>query len=113
MPQNEQRPLIITRVRQQGREIRSFDFMPEGADSSHSVSFTPGQVAIVRVKAEEPAYFAFASAPEDRELEILVKRTMGASLALFEMNEGERVELSGVAGVGFDLKSQPGRDLVF
>lgn len=107
------RTLVITRVRQQGRDIRSLDLMPAGAPGFHNVSFIPGQVAILRVADEEPAYFAFASAPEDRELEILVKRKIGASVALFEMHEHGQVDLLGVAGRGFDLEAQPGRDLVF
>jgi len=107
------RPLIITRVRQQGRDIRSFDLMPLGASDAHGVGFISGQVAMLRVGAEEPAYFAFASAPTDRELEILVKRSIGAGGALFDMKERERVELVGVVGHGFDLDQQKGRDLVF
>ncbi len=87
--------------------------MPADADSTHGVNFIPGQVAILSVNQEEPAYFAFASAPEDRELEILVKRTVGASLALFEMRPGDHIEFLGVAGHGFDLDHQRGRDLVF
>jgi len=105
--------LIITRIREQGRDIRSFDLVPEGEVCEHGVQFTPGQVAVLRVGNEEPAYFAFASAPEDGELEILVKRTIGASVALFDLKEGERVELIDVAGHGFDLDQQRGSDLVF
>ncbi len=105
--------LIISRVLDQGRDIRSFDLMPADADSTHGVNFIPGQVAILSVNQEEPAYFAFASAPEDRELEILVKRTVGASLALFEMRPGDHIDFLGVAGHGFDLDQQRGRDLVF
>ena len=55
----------------------------------------------------------FASAPDDPELEILVKRTAGASVTIFEMKESDRLELLGVAGHGFDLEQQRGRDLVF
>jgi len=106
-------PLIITRIRDEGRDIRSFDLRPERARNGHGVTFIPGQVAVLRVANEEPAYFAFASAPEDNELEILVKRTIGASVALFEMKEGESVTLLDVAGHGFDLDQQRGRDLVF
>jgi NAD(P)H-flavin reductase len=87
--------------------------MPDDAKNSHDVQFVPGQVGVLRVANEEPAYFAFAGAPEDPELEILVKRTIGASVALFDMKEGEHVELINVAGHGFDLKKQRGRDLVF
>jgi len=106
-------PLIITQVLDQGRDIRSFDLMPVDANNTHGVDFTPGQVAILRVNQEEPAYFAFASAPEDRELEILVKRTVGVSSALFDMGPGDQIDLLGVAGHGFDLDRQGGQDLVF
>ena len=104
------RKLKITGIREQARTIRSFDL--ETSDKS-SVQFKPGQVAILRVHQEDPAYFAFASSPEDPELEILVKQTIGASVALFQMNDGDTVELLGVAGNGFDLDAQAGRDLVF
>ena len=106
-------PLIITRVLDQGRDIRSFDLMPFDANNARAVDFIPGQVAILRVNQEEPAYFAFASAPEDRELEILVKRTVGVSSALFDMGPGDQIDLLGVAGHGFDLDRQGGQDLVF
>ncbi len=105
--------LVITDVRDQGRDTRSFDLMPEDENGERAVEFIPGQVGILRVDDEEPAYFAFASAPEDREVEILVKRTIGASVALFDLEPGGRVELLGVAGHGFDLAAQRGRDLVF
>src|SRR5215471_16183590 len=95
--------LVITRIREQAQHIRSFDL----ATSDNSpAQFKPGQVAILRVQDEDPAYFAFASSPEDPELEILVKRTVGASVALFEMNEQDTVDLVGIAGDGFDLAAQ-------
>ena len=55
----------------------------------HGISFIPGQVAILKVADEAPAYFAFASAPEDSELEFLVKQKVGASNVLFDMHEGD------------------------
>src|SRR5438309_10149700 len=113
MTEQQTRSLIITRVRPQGPNIRSFELMPEDASDALSVAFIPGQVAVLRVGEEEPAYFAFAGAPADRDLEILVKRTIGASVALFDMKEGERVDLLSVVGHGFDLDSRKGRDLVF
>jgi NAD(P)H-flavin reductase len=112
MSQNQPRRLRIVRVRDQGRDIRSFDLMPENTGGLHGVAFIPGQVGVLRVGAEPPAYFAFASAPDDRELEILVKRTIGASVALFDMKEGDQIELLDVAGHGFDLDQLQGRDLV-
>jgi NAD(P)H-flavin reductase len=105
--------LIITAVRDQARAIRSFDLMPAGMSEHHGVQFIPGQVAVLSVAAEAPAYFAFASAPEDRELEVLVKRKVGASDLLFAMQPGEKIELLEVAGHGFDLDEQKGKDLVF
>lgn len=107
------RTLAITRIREQARDIRAFDLISADDSGPHGVQFNSGQVAVLRVANEEPAYFAFASAPEDPELEILVKRTIGASAALFDMKEGEQVELLDVAGHGFELERQHGRDLVF
>jgi sulfhydrogenase subunit gamma (sulfur reductase) len=112
MEPNQARPLVITRVRDQGHDIRSFDLMPVGAKHTHSVAFIPGQVAMLGVNHEEPAYFAFASAPEDRELEILVKRTAGASAMIFDLKEGAQLDLLGLAGHGFDLDRHRGHDLV-
>lgn len=100
-------------MRDQARAIRSFDLMPAGMSEHHGVQFIPGQVAVLSVAAEAPAYFAFASAPEDRELEVLVKRKVGASDLLFAMQPGEKIELLEVAGHGFDLDEQKGKDLVF
>ncbi len=105
--------LIITRVREQARGVRSFDLMPDGAGTNHGVAFVPGQVAVLSVSGEAPAYFAFASAPEDAELEVLVKRNAGASNSIFDMQPGDRIELLEVAGQGFDLDEQKGKDLVF
>lgn len=105
--------LIITGVREQARLIRSFDLMPEGAGDSHGIQFVPGQVAVLRVPNEEQAYFALASAPDDSELEVLVKHKVGASTRIYEMTVGERIELLDIAGCGFDLDKQRGKDLVF
>lgn len=107
------RPLIITSVREQARAVRSFDLMPEGATGTHGVVFVPGQVAVLEVDGEAPAYFAFASAPEDPELEVLVKQKMGASNLIFDMTPGAIINLLDVAGHGFALDEQRGKDLVF
>jgi NAD(P)H-flavin reductase len=87
--------------------------MPLGKIEGHGVSFIPGQVAVLSVPGEAPAYFAFASAPEDPELEILVKRKIGASLRLFDMQPEDKVELLDVTGRGFPLHEQRGKDLIF
>ena len=100
-------------MRDQARAIRSFDLMPEGVSEQHGIRFAPGQVAVLSVAKEDPAYFAFASAPEDRELQVLVKRKVGASDLIFDMQRGEKIELLEVTGHGFDLDAQKGNDLVF
>ena len=105
--------LIITKVRDQARGIRSFDLMPEGENERHGVRFVPGQVAVLSVAGEAPAYFAFASAPEDDELEVLVKQKMGASDLIFNLQPGQKIELLEVTGHGFALDAHKGKDLVF
>ena len=105
--------LIITKVREQARGVRSFDLLPESASGTHGVEFIPGQVAVLSVAGEVPAYFAFASAPEDAELEVLVKQKMGASNLILDMKPGEQIELLEVTGYGFALDEQKGKDLVF
>jgi sulfhydrogenase subunit gamma (sulfur reductase) len=100
--------LVITGVRDQARATRSFDLRAERA-----VNFTPGQVAMLRVEGEEPAYFAFAGAPEDRDLEVLVKQKAGASAVIYNKCVGDQIELVGIGGHGFNLDAMKGRDLVF
>jgi sulfhydrogenase subunit gamma (sulfur reductase) len=104
--------LGVLRARQQAREIRSFDLLPAGGALRHGVEFVPGQVAVLRAGGEQ-AYFAFASAPEDDELEFLVKRGGGAGGRIYEMKEGDRLELVDIVGHGFPLGEQKGKDLVF
>ena len=108
----ESKSLVITRVREQARDTRSFDLKPAGVNG-HDIAFYPGQVAVLKVGDEAPCYFAFASAPEDQEIELLVKRKIGASKVMFDMVEGDQIELTGIAGNGFSLGEQKGRDLVF
>jgi sulfhydrogenase subunit gamma (sulfur reductase) len=108
------RVLVIRRVHEEARDIRAFDALPEGAADCHDLEFAPGQVAVLEVEGAGRAYFAIASAPEDEELEFLVKLSNDpAARALYGTGPGGRVRLAAVAGRGFDLKAQEGRDLVF
>lgn len=102
--------LAIKRVRDQAWLTRSFDLHPVHGGR---LDFVPGQVAILGVADEQPAYFAFASAPDDRDLEVLVKQKAGASKILYEMREGDEISLLGIAGRGFPLDAHKHRDLVF
>lgn len=105
--------LIITGVRDQAPIIRSFDLRPRDPRQSHAFDFTPGQVGILRVEPEAPAYFAFASAPDDPDIEVLVKQKVGMSCVIYDMKPGEEIELLGIVGHGFRLDEMKGRDLVF
>ena len=114
MSEKETRALVIKRVHEEARDIRAFDVLPEGAADCHDLGFVPGQVALLEVEGAGRAYFAIASAPEDEELEFLVKLSNDpAGRALYEMKPGGTVKLVEIAGHGFDLKAQEGRDLVF
>ena len=107
------RTLVLRRARRQARNIRALD-MAQGEGAGGRVSFAPGQVALLQPGELRPGYFAFASAPDDAELEFLVMRTSDpASQALYELRPGERVRLAGVVGRGFPLDAHAGRDLVF
>jgi NAD(P)H-flavin reductase len=109
----ETRTLVIKRIHEEARDIRAFDTTPEDAPP---ISFVPGQVAVLGVAgdAEKPGYFAIASAPEDEELEFLIKRAeRGAGRLIYEMGVGDRLELRSIAGHGFAMDAQKGRDLVF
>lgn len=113
MDSKEPQTLVITRVRDQAQITRSFDLRPRDPGDSRTFQFTPGQVGLLRVRAEEPAYFAFASAPDDPDLEVLVKQKAGCSSVLYDMKPGDDVELVCIAGHGFRLDEMKGRDLVF
>jgi NAD(P)H-flavin reductase len=111
MEEKQTRRLIIKRIREQGAEIRAFDMTLE--NDSKPFSFLPGQVAVLKAGNEPPGYFAFASAPEDDEIEFLIKRGNGASGVIYDMQPGDHVELVEVVGHGFALDEQKGKDLVF
>ncbi len=118
MDNNAARTLRITRVRQQARDIRSLDMLPsETRNGAHGLAFIPGQVAVLRAAGQEQSgYFAFAGAPEDAELEFLIKRSSSSgSVAegLYELREGDQAELLSIAGHGFALAAHKGQDLVF
>jgi sulfhydrogenase subunit gamma (sulfur reductase) len=112
MGEQKGRRLRIACVREEAREIRSFDMVMD-EEGAHNPDFKPGQVAVLSVAGEYPAYFAFASAPEDPELEFLVKRAQGASARIYEMRAGDTLEIVDVVGHGFPLDQQKGKDLVF
>jgi len=102
--------LVISSVRDQAPCIRSFDLRPE---KPMSIEYLAGQVAVLRVGDELPGYFAFASAPDDPDLEFLVKQKVGVSNVIFDLKVGDQIELIDIAGRGFPLAQHKHRDLVF
>ena len=116
MKDTTSRQLVITRVREEARDIRSFDMLPEANDKgSRRIEFLPGQVAALRTEGvdERSFYYAFASAPEDDELEFLVKRAGGdGGQALYGLRAGQTVTLTGIVGHGFPLDAHRGKDLI-
>jgi sulfhydrogenase subunit gamma (sulfur reductase) len=102
--------LVVTRVRDQARLTRSFDLR---AQNGERVEFVPGQVAMLQVAGQQPAYFAFASAPEDPDIEVLVKQRGGPSNVIYDLKVGDTIELVGIVGHGFPLEEEKHRDLVF
>ena len=103
MGEKESRTLVVRRVHEEARDIRAFDVLPEGASDCHEMPFTPGQVALLEVGDAGRAYFAIASAPEDDELEFLVKLSNDpAGRALYQMRSGDSVRLVEIAGHGFE-----------
>ena len=104
--------LVIARVRDQARLTRSFVLRIQDAPRKR-LDFVPGQVAVLRAGDQRPAYFAFASAPEDPDLEVLVKRKAGASHVIYDMHPNDTIQLVRIAGHGFGLDEHKHRDLVF
>ena len=105
--------LEVTRVRREARDVRSFRMRHEGG---RAIPYEPGQVAQLRA-GETLSYFAIASAPEDGELEFLIKRTGGASNEpggpFYSLREGDTVGLAQIVGRGFHVDAHAGSDLVF
>jgi NAD(P)H-flavin reductase len=117
MEDTNSRQLTITRVREQGREIRSFDMRPTttAAEAETTrIKYLPGQVASLRAGEDARSfYFAFASAPEDEDLEFLIKRAGGdGGQSLYHLGEGASVELTRIVGHGFPLDAHKGKDLI-
>jgi sulfhydrogenase subunit gamma (sulfur reductase) len=87
--------------------------LPHAAEKT---GFVPGQVAVLEMAGRKPSYLAFASAPEDREYEFLVKQSDWAeSIAngLFVAGAAAEITLSNIVGNGFPMENFVGRDLVF
>ena len=79
-------------------------------------NFLPGQVAVLEMAGRDPSYIAFASAPEDKEYEFLVKNSdyqLSIAHALFQSGTATEITLNQILGNGFAVEKYRDHDLVF
>ncbi len=105
--------LRITGIKTQTVDIALFTMRLSVLGEAFAAPTQPGQVAILQVGAEAPAYFALAHAPHETDWQFLVKRGRGASGELFKQKVGAEIGLQKIVGRGFNVTAQRGRDLVF
>jgi NAD(P)H-flavin reductase len=110
---SEQFPIAlkITRITKHTSSVWSFLMNPA---NDARPEYKAGQVAVLEL-GEHSSYIAFASAPEDPEMEFLVKRTEkpGVANSLFEEAMAHDIALKQIAGRGFPVEAHKGCDLVF
>jgi sulfhydrogenase subunit gamma (sulfur reductase) len=105
---DEPSSMKITAISAQTAQTKLITLEPE-----EGWQFVPGQVAILGVDRAGEAYFAIASAPEDKGvLQFLIKDGKGTAGALFRMKEGDTVQVKGPVGKGFPIDDYKGRDVV-
>jgi NAD(P)H-flavin reductase len=114
---NEQNPdqfpvgLKVTNVVKHCTHVWSF-FM-EGRDAMRP-DFVAGQAALLEMH-DFQAFIAFASSPQERQYEFLIKRSdnPGLANALFDPLDVRDLQLKEIVGIGFPLENYQGCDLVF
>ena len=98
----------IVRISGETAQTKLFTVLPE-----RDWPFIPGQVAVLGVEGVGESYFAIASAPEDEGvLEFLVKDGKGAAGAIYNLKEGDAVQVKGPVGKGFPIDNYKGRDVI-
>jgi NAD(P)H-flavin reductase len=103
----------INKMVRETNEIKSFQLVSSDGSWGTMFPFIPGQVIVLSLPDLKPAYFAIASAPEEKDyLDILVKQGKGASSAIFDLEVGSEIEVSNPTGKGFPLDSHRGRNLL-
>ena len=104
--------LRVTRIDQHTPHVWNFFMTPQ---NGHRLGFTAGQVAVLEMEGSGQTHLAFASAPEDRAYQFLVKRGKETSVsgALFDSRLEKPVTLTNIVGLGFPVESYKGCDLVF
>lgn len=104
--------LKVTSIVKYTPDVWSFSMTPSlGARPD----FVAGQIGILSLEGYGSSYLAFASAPEDPEIEFLVRRGQPTRVAgaLFEPVTPATVMLKEIVGQGFPVEKYMGSDLVF
>jgi sulfhydrogenase subunit gamma (sulfur reductase) len=100
--------MTIARVSEETAQAKLFTLRPES-----DWTFIPGQVAVLGVEGVGESYFAIASAPEDKGvLEFLIKDGKGVAGAIYDLKEGDTLQVKGPLGKGFPIDDYKGRDLI-
>jgi NAD(P)H-flavin reductase len=105
--------LSITRIEKHTPEVWSFFMVPKNGGRAE---FTAGQIAVLEMGNYKDSYLAFASAPEEKEYEFLIKRSSSSTnvtAALFDPHIAKHVTLKSIVGKGFPVEQYKGHDLVF
>src|ERR1041385_123519 len=96
--------MLISKIIPETTEIKSLKLVPSDGNWGTVFPFVPGQIVSLSLPELKPAYFAIASAPEERGyLDILVKQGKGTSGAIFGLKVGSEIEVSNPTGKGFPV----------
>jgi len=108
------RRLRVENVARRTDAVWLFTFVDADGGDFAGLDREPGQVAVLSLPDVGQAYMAIASPPHvaDR-LEFLVKNEGAVGSRLCDLGHEADVQLVGLAGTGFPIDRQAGRDLIF
>ena len=94
-------------------EIKSLRLVSCDGNWGSVFPFIPGQIVVLSLPDLKPSYFAIASAPEEQGyLDILVRQGHGTSGAIYALEAGAELEISGPTGKGFPLNAHKGKNIL-
>jgi len=103
----------IGRAIRETNDIKSVRLVPDNDHQDAMLPFIPGQLVVLSLPGLKPAYFAIASAPEEKGyLDILIKQGKGTSAAIYDLEVGAEIEVSNPTGKGFPLDSHRGKNIL-
>jgi NAD(P)H-flavin reductase len=105
----EFRELAIASSRQETHELAHLELA--APDDYLDAYTTPGQYIQIKIGDLKPGFFALASAPHERRIELLVKHDSPLAAAVVARNAGDSVSVSLPQGKGFPIKEALGNDV--